>query len=396
MIDKIVDFFFQKKNKESGDKRSLYVIVCSVLGILLNLLLFIGKIVAGLLSGSVAIRSDAFNNLFDAASSVITFLGMKLSEKKPDPEHPFGHGRIEYLSGLAVSILILIMGFELCKDSFSKILDPQPLNDAYFFVTSITLSMAIIIKLFMWSYNKKYGQKVNSTSLIATGTDCLSDAIATFGVLVASVVTKFTNFYQLDGICGTIVSLFILYAGIRSIKETMIPLLGQAPEPEFIEKIQKITLSHEPIIGIHDLIVHDYGPGRIMISLHAEVPSDLSISAVHDVIDNAEFDLKELLNCDAVIHCDPIDTKDPQTYALREDVNSILYAISPEISMHDFRVVYGNTHTNLVFDLMIPHSFTLSSTDLCKKVRDAVIIKHPKHFCVINIDYDYNSIHHTK
>lgn len=394
MIDEIVDFFFRENKEKSDDKRSLYVIVCSVLGILLNLLLFVGKIIAGFLSGSVAIRSDAFNNLSDAASSVITYLGLKLSEKKPDPEHPFGHGRIEYLSGLAVSILILLMGFELCKDSFSKILDPRPLNDTYFFVTIVTLALAVAVKLFMWRYNKKYGTKVNSTSLLATGTDSLSDAIATLGVLVASFITKLTHFYQLDGICGTIVSLFILYAGINSIKETLMPLLGQPPEPEFIEKIQEITLSHKPIIGIHDLVVHDYGPGRVMISLHAEVPSDLAISQVHDVIDNAELDLKERLKCEAVIHCDPIDTKDPKTFALKEDVNAILHDISPEISMHDFRVVYGNTHTNLVFDLMIPHGFSISSTELCKKVRDAVITKHPKHFCVIQIDYDYNSIHH--
>ncbi len=371
------------------EERELGIKIFAILGILLNLVLFCGKSIVGLLVGSVAIYSDAFNNLSDAGSSLITFIGVKLSAKKADSEHPFGHGRMEYLSALAVSVLIIVMGFELAKESIAKIISPDVLQNDFFWPTIIVLLVSVFIKVYMWFYNRKYGKPLKSNSMIATATDSLSDAMATFAVILSTFIARFTGFYRMDGICGFLVSLFIFYAGCRAVKETLVPLLGQPPEQELIQNIEKIVMEQPDIIGIHDVVVHDYGPGRLMISLHAEVPHDSQLSVVHDMIDNAEAELRDRLNCNAVIHCDPIDTKDPITLRLKSDILTIVNEISPNVSMHDFRVVHGKTHTNIIFDLLIPNSFELEDDELCKMVRGEVLKIHPNHFCYIQIDHDF-------
>lgn len=381
----MVALFMKIFAKRSTDKRSLCGLVCGAMGIALNLLLFAIKLFAGILSGSVAVMADAFNNLSDAGSSLITILGFHLSSKSPDPEHPFGHGRAEYLAGLAVSVLILLMGFELAKSSVEKIISPASIRLTL--LGAVILVASVIIKLYMALYNRSYGKKYSSATLRATAADSFSDAISTLVVLISMTVSHFTSL-ELDGWCGLLVALFIFKAGFGAAKETIDPLLGKAPEPEFVEQIHNIVLSHEGIAGIHDLIVHDYGPGRCIISLHAEIPSDADILAAHDMIDNIENELSEKLLCTSVIHMDPIDVHDEETVALKREIESLVKEIDISIRIHDFRVVKGDTHTNCIFDAVIPDNIP-SDTDAIRRISDAVRKRHPNYNCKIKIDRSY-------
>ncbi len=371
--------------KSSSDERHICGLACGVLGIILNILLFAIKLLAGLVSGSVAIMADAVNNLSDAGSSIITVLGFHLSSKKADPEHPFGHGRAEYISGLIVSMLILLMGFELAKTSVEKIFSPEPV--AFGALSALILAVSIVIKLYMAAYNKSYSKKIGSASLRATAADSLSDSISTLVVLVAMIVSHFTSL-ELDGCCGLLVAIFIFKAGIGAAKETIDPLLGNAPDPEFVKSIENTVLAHPEIAGVHDLIVHDYGPGRRIISLHAEIPSDSDILVAHDLIDNIENELAETLSCTAVIHMDPIDVADEETLALKREIEALVKEVDVDIRIHDFRVVKGDTHTNCIFDAVIPQNIPCD-TDAVKRISDAVKRKHPHHNCKIKIDRNY-------
>lgn len=379
----------QDKNISPADRAAIAQ-KCSIFGIALNVLLFCLKFIAGSLVGAVAITSDAFNNLSDAGSSLITLIGIRLSLKKPDPEHPFGHGRLEYLSGLLVSVMIILMGFELAKDAISGILNPQTKHVDNLVITLIILVLSILIKLYMWAYNRKYGKMIGSSAMTACATDSLSDCISTLVVMITTIISLYFHFPILDGICGLVVSLLIFIAGLRSIQDTLVPLLGQPADPEFLKSITDVVLRDEKIVGIHDLVVHDYGPGRRMASLHAEVPYDCSIFEIHDLIDNIEAEIKEKFSCETVIHMDPIDTKNPETIALRESLQDVLAKEFPEISFHDFRVVYGNSHTNLIFDIIKPYSLKISSKEICSTIKSRILEKHPNHFCVIQVDYDYS------
>ena len=307
--------WFIRNRENTGDPavRLAYGRLCGLVGIGLNLLLFGGKLFAGTVSGSVAVTADAFNNLSDAGSSVVTLLGFQLAGKKPDPQHPFGHGRIEYISGLVVSGLILLMGVELGNSSVEKILHPEAVDFSLLAMGILVASIAV--KLYMYLYNRRIGRRISSAAMEATATDSLSDAIATTAVLAAMLVGRFTDL-MIDGWVGLVVACFILFSGYQAAKETLWPLLGQPPEQELVERIQQMVLSHPPICGIHDLVVHDYGPGRMMVSLHAEVPAHGDILELHDVIDTAEMELKRTLHCDAVIHMDPIITDDAQIVQL--------------------------------------------------------------------------------
>lgn len=367
------------------DRRSACGVLCGFLGIGLNILLFALKLFAGMISGSIAITADALNNLSDALSSVITILGFRLSAKRADPEHPFGHGRAEYISGLAVAMLIILMGFELAKSSVEKIFSPSEVS--FDLLTAIILVVSILVKLYMMAYNRGWGKKISSATLSATATDSASDALSTLAVLVCMIVSHFTSL-DLDGPCGLLVSLFIFKAGFGAAKDTIDPLLGKAPDKKFVDEIEAIVTSHDGIAAIHDLIVHDYGPGRRIISLHAEIPSDADILAAHDLIDNVENELEEKLNCTAVIHMDPIDVNDPETLELRRDIDAIAKGIDPDIRIHDFRVVKGDTHTNCIFDAVIPNSIQ-SDAEAAKLISDAVKKKHPNHNCVIKTDRNY-------
>lgn len=366
--------------------RTAYGILCGAVGILLNILLFGGKFFAGTVSGSIAITADAFNNLSDAGSSVITLMGFRLGEQRPDSEHPFGHGRIEYLSGLLVSMLIILMGFELARTSVGKILHPQPVEFSWVSVGILTAS--ICVKLYMCYYNRTVGKRINSTAMHATAMDSLSDSAATAAVLIATLAGHFSG-VMIDGWCGILVALFIIWSGLGSGRDTLNPLLGQPPSAEFVANIRDIVMEHPGILGIHDLIVHDYGPGRRMISLHAEVPANENVLDIHDEIDNIETELKKKLGCETVIHMDPIVVNDGITDVTRQKVEALVKCIDDQISIHDFRMVVGATHTNLIFDAVVPFKFRLADEQVRSKICAAVQALDGNYFAVVTVERSY-------
>ena len=389
MVTILINLLIKEKEDVKNPKvRQQYGMLCGMVGIVLNIFLFLGKFLAGTISHSISITADAVNNLSDAGSSCVTLVGFKMAGAKPDVGHPFGHGRIEYIAGLIVSGAILLMAVELVKTSVSKILHPQPVQ--FGMLTGIILAISILVKLYMAYYNYRIAKKVDSAAMRATATDSLSDVCATTAVLLAAVAGEITGL-KIDGWCGVLVGIFIFYAGIQAAKETLDPLLGQAPEETLVRQIEEIVLAQEEICGIHDLLVHDYGPGRLMISLHAEVPAEGNILELHDVIDNTEVELRRKLNCDAVIHMDPIVTEDQHILSLKKNVEEIIRAIDPVISMHDFRVVVGPTHTNLIFDIVIPYEYKLSDAALTEQIQEHVKERLGEdHFVVIQVDKAYH------
>lgn len=374
------------KETEGAHMRKRYGTLCSIVGIFLNICLFFGKYFAGVISGSVAITADAFNNLSDAGSSFITLVGFLFAGKKADPDHPFGHGRFEYISGFIVSIAILFMGFELLKSSVGKILHPEQVDTSL--IAMGILIVSILVKMYMAFYNHSIGKKIDSAAMRATAMDSLSDTVATTVVLIGMFVMRFTG-VNIDGICGVFVALFILYAGYSAAKDTLDPLLGLAPEKEFVEQIEQIVMAHEEVQGIHDLIVHDYGPGRLMISLHAEVPGDRDIFAVHDTIDCIERELKKKLSCEAVIHMDPMEMNNEEVKRMKCIIAEKIKIIDQRITIHDFRMVSGPTHTNLIFDAVVPYEVRLSEEEIKKQIEDMVKKLEGKYYAVVEIDRSY-------
>ena len=384
MISLLARLFLRKK--DPADLRRGYGMLCGAVGIGLNLLLFWGKFLAGTLSGSIAITADAFNNLSDAGSSFVTLVGFHLAGQKPDVHHPFGHGRIEYLSGLAVSMLILLMGFELGRSSLDKILHPSPVDSSPLVLGILCVSIAV--KLYMAFYNHTLGKKLSAPAMLATAVDSLSDSAATFAVLAATLVGQFSG-VLIDGWVGLLVAALILWSGAKSAKETIDPLLGTPPTHEFVQRIRDLVMAHPGIIGIHDLIVHDYGPGRVMISLHAEVPATENVLDIHDEIDNVEKELQEKLGCEAVIHMDPIVTDDGVTAETRQRVAALVRCIDDEISIHDFRMVSGATHTNLIFDAVVPFGFRLTDAQVAEKIKTAVRALDGTYYAVVHVERSY-------
>lgn len=384
----LLSHLFIKNNQEYSDSnvRRAYGVLTGALGIVLNLLLFTGKCLAGLFSGSVSIMGDAFNNLSDAGSSFITMIGFQLSGKEPNPQHPFGHGRIEYISGLAVSVMIIVMGFEVLKTSFEKVLHPEQMEVSL--LTVLILLASIAVKVYMSVYNGAYGKKLDSSAMKATATDSLSDCIATFVVLLSMIVYYFWH-VNLDGWSGFVVAGFILFAGINSAKDTLNPLLGEAPDEEFVREIEKTVMVHSEVVGVHDMVVHDYGPGRLMISLHAEVPGNMNIYVLHDVIDLIEFEIKQKYNCDAVIHMDPIATDDEQVMSLRKEVEEIVNLYDSQLTMHDFRMVVGPTHTNLIFDVVVPQGYKIKDEEISFELAKRINQKWSNYFAVIKVEKRY-------
>lgn len=379
-------FIKNREDIKNPQVRLAYGMLCGAVGIFLNLCLFTGKFIAGTISHSIAITADAFNNLSDAGSSIITLIGFRMAGQKPDSDHPFGHGRIEYVSGLLVSVIILLMGLELLKSSVSKIIHPE--NLSFSPVILIILLASILIKCYMYLYNNRLGKKLESAAMCATATDSLSDTLATTVVLIATLVAHFTDL-AIDGWCGILVGIFICYAGFNTAKDTISPLLGQAPEKEFVQQVNDIVMAHEGIIGIHDLIVHNYGPGRVLISLHAEVPADGDILVLHDLIDTIEHELRDTLNCHAVIHMDPVQMGDEETARLKTLVSGYLAEIDTSLTMHDFRIVTGPTHTNLIFDVVTPYQFPMSDNELIAKITERIQRDNPNYFAVIEVDKTY-------
>lgn len=373
-------------NTSSSSVRQAYGVLCGAVGIAFNILLFVGKFLAGFFSNSIAITADAFNNLSDAASSVITLIGFKMAGQKPDSDHPFGHGRIEYLSGALVSLAILVMAVELVKSSVSKILHPEEMTFNVLVVVILVVSIAV--KLYMSFYNSKISKKINSAAMKATATDSLSDSLATTAVLIATLISHFTG-VNIDGYCGILVGLFIFYAGFSAIKDTINPLLGQSPDPEFVQKIEDIVLSYETVLGIHDMIVHDYGPGRLMVSLHAEVPASGDLLTLHDTIDNIEHELRSTLQCDAVIHMDPICNDDQETLKLKECALKFIHQLSADLTLHDFRLVKGPTHTNIIFDVVVPYNFNYSDAEIKDYLASSFSALNENYYTVIDVDKAY-------
>lgn len=388
MIRLIGKYIIKKKNAEESEQmtRQIYGTICSITGIMLNVLLFAGKYFAGVISGSIAITADAFNNLSDAGSSFITLVGFRFAGKKPDVDHPFGHGRFEYISGFIVSLAILMMGFELAKSSVSKIINPEPVDTSS--VAMIILVVSIAVKLYMVLYNRTVGKKINSSAMKATAMDSFSDALATTFVLVSMIVMKFAE-VNIDGYTGVLVAAFILFTGYNAAKDTINPLLGKNPEPEFVEAVKNIVMSHEKVVGIHDMVVHDYGPGRVMVSLHAEVPGNGDIFELHDAIDHIERELGEELGCEAVIHMDPIETDNEVVKQVREKVEKSIKLLMDGAGIHDFRMVQGPTHTNVIFDVVVPYNIKESNEEIKQKVCQMVQIIDNTYYAVVNVDRSY-------
>lgn len=376
------------KNTSDAKVRQAYGMLCGGVGIVLNILLFLGKAAAGFVSGSIAITADAFNNLSDAGSSVITLVGFKMAGQKPDSDHPFGHGRIEYISGLIVSVIILIMAFELFESSVKKIFHPEEI-EASPLVISI-LAVSILVKIYMAFYNKSVSKKIDSAAMDATAKDSLSDTVATLVVLGTTILAYFTGI-QIDGFCGVVVALFVFFAGFSAAKETISPLLGQPPEPEFVEKTEDIIMEYKEqgVLGIHDLVVHNYGPGRVMLSVHVEVPSTGNILELHDMIDTIEHRLARELNCNAVIHMDPVCVDDELTNELKRKVSEIIAGMEGKINFHDFRIVHGPTHTNLIFDVVVPFDYPMADHEVAAYIQNKIFEINENYFVVIDVDKAY-------
>lgn len=370
--------------------RTAYGQFAGIVGFICNIMLCAAKGFIGFLAGSVSIIADALNNLSDAASNVISLLGFKLASKPADPEHPYGHGRYEYLSGLAVAVIIVVIGVELIQSSVDKVLNPTPTE--FNLVVAIILILSILVKLWMAVFNRTVGKRISSTTLEATAVDSRNDVIATAVVLICAIISSQTGI-DLDGWVGIAVGVFIVYSGIQLMRETVSPLLGKAAEPEVVAHIQKKIMSYPGVLGTHDLMVHDYGPGRQFASAHVEMAAEADPMESHDLIDNIEQDFKNDEGLIVTLHYDPIVTDDPEVKNLRNQINELVKSIDPQLSIHDLRTVPGPTHTNVIFDCVKPADFALSDDELKERISELVVKKHPKAICKITIDQSYISAH---
>lgn len=360
--------------------------LAGMVGILSNLLLSAGKFLAGLLTGSVAISADAVNNLSDASSSIITLLGFRLAAKPADDEHPYGHGRTEYLSSLAVSVMILMIGVELAQTSFQKILHPEPISSGLLAV--MILAVSILVKLWMAAFNRQVGKKIHSAALEATAADSRNDVISTGAVLLATLLQMQFG-WKLDGYMGLAVAIFILWSGWGLVKDSIAPLLGQTPDPELVRHIADVTLSYPGVLGIHDMLVHDYGPGRQFASLHAEMPANADVLESHDTIDRIEKYFLEQEGLHVVIHYDPVVTDDSETGEARSFFAAEVKKIDPRLSIHDLRIVPGTTHTNVIFDLVLPRELDSRTAEIKHTLQELAREKNPLWLCVITAENSF-------
>lgn len=381
---------FVKDHEKANDPavRMRYGQFAGIVGIICNIALCLGKGAIGLIAGSVSIVADALNNLSDAASNVISLLGFKLASKPADPGHPYGHGRYEYLSGLAVAVVIVIIGVELIQTSIDKVLNPTATEFSLAVVAVLALS--ILVKLWMAVFNRTIGRRISSTTLEATAVDSRNDVISTGVVLVCAIVSHLTGI-DLDGIVGIAVGAFIVYSGAQLVRDTVNPLLGQAPDPALVSHIQNKILGYPGVLGTHDLMVHDYGPGRQFASAHVEMAAEADPMESHDLIDNIEQDFKEDDGLIVTLHYDPIVTDDPEVKDLRNQINALVKTIDARLSIHDLRTVPGPTHTNVIFDCVKPADFDMDDEDLRARIATLVAVDHPQAICKITIDQSYVS-----
>ena len=363
--------------------RKSYGTLSGGVGIFCNLILFCTKLLAGIFSGAISVIADAFNNLSDAASSIITIIGFKLADKPADNDHPYGHGRYEYLSGLLIALLIIITAFELFKTSINKILNPE--NVVFSLFSLIILILSICVKMWMALFNKKIGNKLNASAMIATATDSLSDCVATGAVLISLVISLIFKI-NIDGYAGILVALFVLKAGIDAANDTLKPLLGQAPDPAFVRELEKDILEGGKIKGVHDMHIHDYGPGRVIVSLHAEIPASMNVMEAHDIIDSTEEKIKKKHKCDISIHMDPIETENEAINNLKNIVADIIRGINPALNFHDFRITNGPERTNIIFDIEVPFGFKMNDNDIINKISDEVKKINSNYYVVAKVD----------
>lgn len=388
MTEFLVKHFIKDyKDVEKISVRTAYGVLASIVGIFCNVFLFIVKFVVGLVLHSVSVTADAFNNLSDAGSSIISFVGVKMAEKPADKDHPFGHGRIEYIAALIVSFLVLEVGFTFLKDSFGKIWNPEELN--FQTVSVIILFLSVAVKLWLGLFNRKLGEKINSKVMMAVFTDSMGDVVTT-GATILSILFFGLTGINIDGIVGAGVALVVMWAGIGIARDTLEPLIGEAIDPEVYEQIKKFVESYDGIEGTHDLIVHNYGPGRSMASIHAEVPNDVDIEQSHEIIDRIEREAAKQMGLFLVIHMDPVEMKDERVLRIRKQVEQILEELDPSCSIHDFRVVHGEAQSNLIFDMVIPIDYDEKTRDeLPLRLAERIKNVDSRYECVITVDYDY-------
>ena len=390
MTDFLVNKFIKDStNIESTEVRTRYGMLASVVGIFCNVLLFSVKLTIGLILSSLAVTADAFNNLSDAASSIISFIGVKMAGKPADAEHPFGHGRIEYIAALIVSFLVIEVGFTFFKSSISKILHPEEIS--FDLVPFVILILSILVKLWMAFFNNKLGKRIDSKVMLATAADALGDVITTSATVLSIIICHFTSI-NVDAIAGLIVSAIVIWSGISIAKDTLEPLIGERVPAELYQKITDIVESYDGIVGTHDLIVHNYGPNRSMATIHAEVPNDINIEVSHEIIDKIERDVKKDLNILLVIHMDPVEMRDEEVLSLREKTSRIVHALDPKLNFHDFRVLKENEQRNLIFDLVIPDSY--SEKDANRVMHQLVSLLHEMDEnveCIITLDRSFDA-----
>lgn len=380
-------FIKDYENTKDPKVRESYGKMAGIVGILSNMILCASKIIVGIFSGSIAIIGDGINNLADASSSIITLVGFKLSSLPEDEEHPYGHARIEYITGMIVSVLIIVVGAELLKSSVDKIIHPEPLQFSWTII--IVLLVAIAIKIWQTLFNVSLGKKINSITLIATGADSRNDVIATGTVIVSILIGHFANI-QIDGYMGCFVALFIMWSGVQLVKETMSPLLGESPDPELVNQISEMARSFDGVLGIHDLVVHNYGPGKIFASIHIEVDADGNLMETHDTIDNIERKISHDLKIHITAHLDPIKINDPLRNKMLKVVTECIENMDNVYNVHDLRVVPGTTHTNIIFDVLVSPECKLSHEEIKDAVNKVIKNIDPTYFVVINFDKSYS------
>ncbi|MDD7739755.1 MAG: cation diffusion facilitator family transporter [Fusicatenibacter sp.] len=388
MTDLLVRFFVKDyENVENTDVRTRYGILSSIVGIVCNVFLFSAKLLIGLVMNSLAIMADAFNNLSDAASSIVSFIGVKMANKPADEEHPFGHGRIEYIAALIVSFLVIEVGFTFFKSSIGKIRNPEEIS--FELVPFLILVLSVGVKFWMSRFNRKLGNRVNSKVMLATSADSMGDVITTSATILSILICRFTS-VNVDAAAGLLVSLIVMWAGIGIAKDTLEPLIGQGADPELCRKIKAQVESYEGICGTHDMIVHNYGPGRSMASIHAEVPRDVDIEVSHEIIDRIEREVGKQLGITLVIHMDPVEIHDEEILAIRTKLQHVIEALDPALNFHDFRVVRGQKRVNLIFDLVVPYSYKKQDSErVLSQIRALMQEIDPRYECVINVDKSF-------
>ncbi|MGN0315217.1 MAG: cation diffusion facilitator family transporter [Fusicatenibacter sp.] len=388
MTDLLVKFFVRDyENVEDTDVRTRYGILSSIVGIVCNVFLFTAKLLIGLVMNSLAITADAFNNLSDAASSIISFIGVKMANKPADKEHPFGHGRIEYIAALIVSFLVIEVGFTFFKSSIGKIRNPEDIS--FELVPFLILVLSVGVKFWMSAFNRKLGNRVNSKVMLATSADSMGDVVTTSATILSILICHFTS-VNIDAAAGLLVSLIVMWAGIGIAKDTLEPLIGQGADPELCRRIKEQVESYDGICGTHDMIVHNYGPGRSMASIHAEVPRDVDIEVSHEIIDKIEREVGKNLGVLLVIHMDPIETHDTEVLAIKTKLNHVIEALDPSLNFHDFRVVRGQNRINLIFDLVVPYSYKKQDSErVLSQIRALMQEIDARYECVINVDKSF-------